>query len=45
MLIAMAIQQNEGRWIAEMSDSEILMYLVDRNIEETAENVAAIRNA
>jgi len=43
--IAMAIVQNENKSISELSDSQICMYLVDRNIEETKENIAAIRKA
>ena len=43
--IAVAIIQNEGRFIAELTDLEICGYLVDRNLEETAENIAAIRAA
>ena len=45
MEIAMAIVQNENKSISELSDSQICMYLVDRNIEETKENIAAIRKA
>lgn len=45
MELAMAIVQNENKSISELTDSQICMYLVDRNIEETAENIAAIRKA
>ena len=43
--LAMAIVQNEGKSISELSDSQIGMYLVDRNIEETDKNITAIRKA
>jgi len=43
--IAMAISQNEGKSISEITDAQIGYYLVDRNIEDTAANIAAIRKA
>ena len=43
--LAMAIVQNEGKSISELSDVQIGMYLVDRNIDETDENIEAIRKA
>lgn len=43
--LAVKIQQNEGKSIRELSDSQIRYYLVDGNFEETAENIAAIRMA
>jgi hypothetical protein len=43
--IAMAIIQNENKSISELTDSQICIYLVDRNVEETKENIAAIRKA
>jgi hypothetical protein len=44
--IAMAILQNEiVDSLAEMSDSQIGMYLVDRGIDETGENITRLRNA
>jgi hypothetical protein len=41
----MAICQNEKKDMSEIDDSQIGYYLVDRDIEETAENIAMIRNA
>jgi hypothetical protein len=43
--LAMAICQNEKKDMSEIDDSQIGYYLVDRDIEETAENIAMIRNA
>ena len=43
--LAMAICQNEKKEMSEISDSQIGYYLADRDIEETAENIAMIRNA
>ena len=43
--VSMEIAQNEGRDIAELTDAEIEGYMVDKGIEETDENIAAIRNA
>jgi hypothetical protein len=45
-LVAMAIIQNEKLWdegLGNLSDSQIGMYLVDRGIEESEENVKAVR--
>ena len=43
--LAMAICQNEKKDMSEINDSQIGYYLADRDIEETAENIAMIRNA
>jgi NOL1/NOP2/fmu family ribosome biogenesis protein len=43
--LAMAICQNEKKEMSEISDSQIRYYLADRDIEETAENIAMIRKA
>jgi hypothetical protein len=43
--LAMAICQNEKKDMSEIDDSQIGYYLADRDIEETAENIAMIRNA
>lgn len=43
--VSMSIFQNEGRAARELSDAEIFGYLVDRGIEETAENAKAVREA
>lgn len=43
--VAMAIFQNEGKQASELSDTQIAMYLVDRNIEETDENIEMVKKA
>lgn len=43
--VAGRIAANETRLICELADREIEGYLVDAGFEETAENVAAVREA
>lgn len=43
--VAMAIHDNEGRTAAELTDTQVGMYLVDRGIEESASNIAKVKKA
>jgi hypothetical protein len=44
-VLAMMIIHNENRQIAELSDVQIMGYLIDAGFEDSKENVAAIRQA
>lgn len=41
----MAIHENENRTAAELTDSQVGMYLVDRGIEDSAVNIAKVKKA
>lgn len=42
--VAGRIAANETRLICELSDVEIMGYLIDAGFEDTVENVKAVRN-
>ena len=44
MTVVCSIVSNETRLICELSDSEIMGYLIDRGFDDSKENVEIIRS-